>query len=241
MSIPLIDEDLAKAEEAITFAWAAREKPTTFSPVQLDLYKPPGGFLSRLIDWWNTRTYFLCFLNPFLRCMSRHRKIGAIDIDVWKEQLKNPLNTRCPNSMKGVWWLKHNFAPEQLVTVFSDAVFTGTFNEEGTDGYGEWVRPLRYNWTRENSLFGLVFANWGNKETAKVVGRMNLKDGICTVHGKRGEGIQVVYRMNDDEWWKVHYKGNPVSISFEYFPPFIDFFLSANSFSFAGRRGRARS
>merc|ERR1719223_1461358 len=111
--------------------------------------------------------------------------------------------------MKGVWWLKYNFAPEELVTVFSDAVFTGTFNEEGTDGYGEWVRPLRHNWTRENSLFGLVFAIWGNKETAKVVGRMNLKDGICTVHGKRGEGIQVVYRMNDDEWWKVHYKGNP--------------------------------
>lgn len=39
---------------------------------------------------------------------------------------------------------------------------------------------------------------------------MNLKDGICTVHDKRGEGIQVVYRVTEDEWWKVHYGGNPV-------------------------------
>lgn len=111
--------------------------------------------------------------------------------------------------MKGLWWLKYNHAPEELVTIFSDANFIGTFNEDGTDGYGHWERPLRHNWTRDNAFFGLVFSIWGNKETAKAVGRMNLKDGICTLHGAKGEGKQIVYRVNDDEWWKIHYKGNP--------------------------------
>lgn len=203
------DEDLAKAEEAKTFPWDARTKPNEFSPVQLDLFKPPGGILSRLLDWWNTRTYFLCFLNPILRLIAKHKVIDADNKEVWKKQLENPSNSRCPDSMKGLWWLKYNHAPEELVTIFGDATFIGTFNEDGTDGYGHWERPLRHNWTRENAFFGLVFSIWGNKETAKVVGRMNLKDGICTVHGARGEGIQIVYRVNDDEWWKIHYKSNP--------------------------------
>lgn len=112
--------------------------------------------------------------------------------------------------MKGLWWLQYNYAHEELVTIFSDAEFSGTFNEDGTDGYGKWGRPLRTNWTRENTMFGLILSGYAKKNpppTAK--GRMNLKDGICTVHGSSGSGIQVVYRQNDLEWWKVHYKANP--------------------------------
>ena len=56
---------------------------------------------------------------------------------------------------------------------------------------------------------------WGSRKNARFRGRMNLKDGICTIHGKRGEGIQIVYQINDNEWWKVHYNANPVRISVE--------------------------
>ncbi len=209
MRYHLTNEDLAKADEAKTFPWDARKQPEKFEPVQLDLFQP--SFFFKFVDWWNTRTHLLCCLNPCLRWAGNHELIDATDAEVWKEQVKNPSNERCPDSMKGLWWMKYNTGPENLVTIFSDADFTGTFNEEGTDGMGHWTRPLRHNWTRENAIFGLVFSVWGNKESARVEGRMNLKDGICTVHGKRGEGIQVVYRQNDDEWWKIHYSANPVS------------------------------
>ena len=93
--------------------------------------------------------------------------------------------------MKGVWWSHYNCAPEELVTLFSDAEFNGTFNEDGTDGYGEWKRPLKKNWSRHNSLQGLVFSIIGKSPTREVVGRMNLKDGMCTVRkGKGGSGAE---------------------------------------------------
>ncbi len=201
-------EDLEKAEEAKTFPWHARKQPETFEPVQLN---KPNRVRNQFIDWWNTRTLLLFFLNPILRLVANHKIIDATDADVWKDQLKNPSNERCPDSMKGLWWMQYNTAPENLVTIFNDAEFTGTYNEEGTDGFGTWARSLKHNWTRENALFGLVLSIWGNRDTAKVEGRMNLKDGICTVHGLGNEGQQVIYRQNDDEWWKIHYLGNPVS------------------------------
>ena len=209
MTTLFTDEDLAKADDSKKFLWDARKRPKEFKPIQLDMMDD-SFFKFNFIDWWNTRSSLLFPLKPLLRWGSDHKLIDATDMEVWKKQLEQPSNDRCPDSMKGVWWLKYNHAPENLVTIFGDAEFTGTYNEEGTDGYGSWSRALKHNWTRENAFFGLVFSLWGNKESAVAHGRMNLKDGICTVHGSRGENIQVVYRQNDDEWWKVHYAANPV-------------------------------
>lgn len=197
-------EQLQAAEYGKDFAWSARTVPDTFDPVQLET-----GGTSGFCEWWNPRGTFLSCCFPFLRCLSNHQKVDAKDLTEWKKQLANPSNKDCPESMQGLWWLRYNHAPEELVTIFGDGEWKGTFNKEGTRGYGEWSRPLRNNWSRENSLFGLGFSIWGMKETAVVKGRMNLEDGICTVHGARGEGIQIIYRMNDNEWWKIHYAGNP--------------------------------
>ena len=209
MTSQFTEEELAKADYGKDFSWEARAQPEIFDPVQLELFE--ASFLIKFIDWWNTRSSFFCFLNPLLCYCTGHEQIDADDEYVWKKQVTNPSNEKCPQSMKGLWWLKYNHAPENLVTIFSDAEFSGTFNEEGTDGYGEWARTQRHNWTRENAILGSIFSVWGYKESHKVVGRMNLRDGICTVHEKRGEGLQVVYRQNDDEWWKIRYRGNPVS------------------------------
>jgi len=91
--------------------------------------------------------------------------------------------------------------------MFGDAEFDGNFNKEGTDGSGTWSRDLKYNWSRDDSAFGNVVAAFTTG--GGFDGRLNLKDGVATVHGVRGEWIQVVYKMNDNEWWKVHYAGNP--------------------------------
>jgi hypothetical protein len=165
-------------------------------------------------------------------------------ISMWKRQIvDHPLNVNCPESMRGLWWLQWDHAPENLVTIFSDCEWIGMLNENDNNatittnnnnhhhhhdddnddddnvdmnindlqGYGMWTRRLKYNWSRDDSCLGLVFAIWAaNRSESRFWGRMNLKDGICTVHGKRGEGIQVVYRVTEDEWWKVHYGGNPV-------------------------------
>lgn len=163
-------------------------------------------------------------------------------IAMWKKQIVNhPLNSNCPESMRGLWWLQWDHAPENLVTIFSDCEWIGIWDDGHDDdhdenvqhndddnnnddddddnvpnchlkGYGMWSRRLKYNWSRDDSFLGLIFAIWAaNRSESRFWGRMNLKDGICTIHGKRGEGIQVVYRVTDEEWWKVHYSGNPVS------------------------------
>lgn len=146
-----------------------------------------------------------------------------------------PLNQNCPQSIRGLWWLQWDHAPENLVTIFSDCEWIRCFHDDEDHendhsdhhslaavlsserrnpkndlmGYGMWSRRLKCNWTRDDSCLGLIFAIWANWSQARFWGRMNLKDGICTVHDKRGEGIQVVYRVTEDEWWKVHYGGNP--------------------------------
>lgn len=186
------------------YDWKSREIPSNYDPVQLDTFDPPARF----IDWWNTRSTFLCCLFPCLSCISSHKTFDGTDPTVWKKQLENP-NKGVPESMQGLWWLKDNVAHEQLMTIFGDADFVGTYNEDGTDGYGMWYRPFRHNWTRENSMFGHVLGVNGNRGNIKVSGRMNLKDGILTVHTGLGDGNQIVYKVNDEEWWKVHYAGNP--------------------------------
>lgn len=188
------------------YDWKSREIPSNYDPVQLDTFDPPARF----IDWWNTRSTFLCCLFPCLSCISSHKTFDGTDPTVWKKQLENP-NKGVPESMQGLWWLKDNVAHEQLMTIFGDADFVGTYNEDGTDGYGMWYRPFRHNWARENSMFGHVLGVNGNRGNIKVSGRMNLKDGILTVHTGLGDGNQIVYKVNDEEWWKVHYAGNPVS------------------------------
>jgi hypothetical protein len=189
-------EQLKAAEDGKNFAWDARTIPSEFDPVQLET----GPSTSTVVfDWWNTRGTSLCCFFPFLRCLSGNEKVDAKDLTHWKKQLASPSNKDCPESMQGLWWMKYNYGPENLVTIFGDCEWTGTFNKEGTDGFGVWTRRFRHNWSRENSLLGLLFTLMG-KANFFTGGRMNLKDGICTVHGVRGEGNEVVYRVNDNEW-----------------------------------------
>jgi len=120
-------EQLKAAEYGKNFAWDARKIPSEFDPVQLET-GPSGVF-----DWWNTRGSSLCCFFPFLRCLSGHEKVDAKDLTHWKKQLASPSNKDCPESMQGLWWLKYNHAPEELVTIFGDcSKWTGTFNKEGT-------------------------------------------------------------------------------------------------------------
>lgn len=197
-------EQIEASQEGENFAWDARTIPPTFDPVQLDLNDVPAQFT----DWWNTRSPLFCCLFPCGGCLSGHGTIDSTNPDLWKAQLENP-NPGIPESMQGLWWLKYNIAHEELVTIFGDAELTGTFNEEGTDGYGLWAREFRHNWSREKSCFGYVLGINANRGDKKVTGRMNLKEGILTVNTGLGDGNQVIYKVNDNEWWKVHYAGNP--------------------------------
>mmetsp|Transcript_9269 Transcript_9269/g.14012 ORF Transcript_9269/g.14012 Transcript_9269/m.14012 type:complete len:301 (-) Transcript_9269:262-1164(-) len=198
------NDQLEKEKFAKDFQWNARSVPPQFDPVQLDISSTP----LRCLDWWNTRSQLFCCCFSCATCLSGHKTIDGTDPEVWKKQLENP-NPGTPESMQGVWWLKYNIAHEQLVTLFGDANLVGTFNEEGTDGYGMWYRPLETNWSRERSCFGYILG-WNGKRTQRSIsGRMNLKDGILTLHTGKGKGNQLIYKITDNEWWKVHYLANP--------------------------------
>jgi len=200
------ESQLNSAKWAESFAWNARSVPSQYDPVQLKTRKT--RISCSCIDWWNTRSNLFCCFFDCVSCYARNNVFDATDPEVWREQLQNS-NPATPDSMKGLWWLKDNIAHEKLVTIFNDANFEGTFNEDGTDGYGSWNRPLQDNWSRDFSFFGHILAATSKSSGSKATGRMNFKDGICTTHTNGGRGLQIVYRINDDEWWKVHYDGNP--------------------------------
>jgi hypothetical protein len=188
------DEQLEKEKFAKDFQWNARSVPPQFDPVQLDIASTP----LKCLDWWNTRSQLFCCCFSCAACLSGHETIDGTDPEVWKKQLENP-NPGTPESMQGLWWLKYNIAHEQLVTIFADANFVGTFNKEGTDGYGMWYRPLETNWSRERSCFGYILGWNGKRTQSSVTGKVNLKDGIVTVNSGRGAGTQIVYKITDNE------------------------------------------
>lgn len=202
VEISYTDEQLEMDRLARAFPWGKRQVPKTYEAVQLN----KGSITASCLDWWNTRSKIFCCCFPLVACCAKNEVIDATDAEIWKKQLDNPTNPNAPDSYQGLWWLKDNIAHENLVTIFSDAKFVGTFNKEGTDGYGYWEKGLSENWSRDQSCFGLVLGLAATRSANTVTGVMNMKDGICTVDG--GEAAQIIYRINDDEWWKVHYKKN---------------------------------
>lgn len=202
MNAQQMDRQQAAEYAETSYQWGARTVPSEFEPVQLDT-----SIVASCIDWWNVRSKLFCCFFPCMKCIAGNKTYNADDVEIWKKQLELNRNPECPDSMRGVWWLKYNHAHEQLVTIFSDAEFNGTFNKEGTDGLGTWKRPLANSWSRDNTCFGLVLAAAGKITGNEVEGFMNMRDGICTV--KSGVSDQVIYRISDDEWWKIHYEGKP--------------------------------
>jgi len=208
------EEQLAAAEKAKKYPWDFKSKPTKLNTVQLANKKLDFKW----IDWWNTRSDLFCCCFPLAHCVAGDCNcccpisvIDSTDASVWKEQLNKTSssnnNNQCPESMKGVWWLKYNIAHETLVT-FSDSEWVGTFNKEGTDGYGTWSKELRYNWSRDQSAFGYGLQIFGGAKTRKSTGFVNMKDGLWLI---RGEDDQLAFRISDDEWWKVTYNDDTIN------------------------------
>ena len=178
-------------EAAKSYPWDKRTIPQVFSPLQ-ENWKVTCSCL----DWWNTRSPLFCCLFPCAKCYTGATTIDGTDPSVWKEQLEKHQN--CPESMRGLWWLKHNHAHEELVTIFNETDFIGEINEDGTEGVGRWERSLAMNWTRENSCFGYILLMFAKSKDPKVGGLYNLEKGILTLD----PGHQWVYRVNDNEWCK---------------------------------------
>ena len=68
---------------------------------------------------------------------------------------------------------------------------------------------FKNNWSRENSAMGLILASLENHphRQDELEGR-----NLHRAYGKSGSGSkgkQVVYRVTDNYWLKVHYKINP--------------------------------
>jgi hypothetical protein len=184
-------------EKSKSYPWDKRTIPTEFSTVQEKSKMPVS-----CVDWWNTRSPLFCCLFPFAKCYTGAKTVDGTDPSVWKEQLEKHKNG--PESMRGLWWLKYNHAHEQLVTIFNESEFIGTMNKDGTKGHGRWERSLKTNWSRDNTCFGYILAINARAKDPKVGGLYNMDDGILTLD----PGKQWVYRVNDNEWWKIHYEGN---------------------------------
>jgi hypothetical protein len=215
MSETFTPEQLSAEKQGKSYPWDSRQRPETYTPVQLQR-DPLGWKELPCIDWWSTRSKFLNCCFPFAYCcLGKGKKVfdSTNEIEFWKEQLANESSNKCPDSMKGVWWLKDNIAHEKLVTIFSDAEMVGTFNEDGTDGYGTWSRSMHYNWSRDRNCFGYILSLNGKITKSNVNAVMNMKDGKMRVGG---HGDQIVYRVSDDEWWKTHYAAKPGEVGGDY-------------------------
>ncbi len=184
--------------EAREYTWDARSIPEEFSTPQDSTdwacYQCPH------IEWWNTRSPLFCCFFPCFNCYTGAKVVDGTDHTVWKEQLEK--NQNGPESMRGVWWLKYNHAHEQLVMIFNETEFIGEINEDGTDGYGRWLRPLDTSWSRDNTCFGHILVTFAKANKAKVGGMYNMKDGILTMDPP----LQWIFRVNDNEWCKSSYE-----------------------------------
>lgn len=209
--------NLLAEEEARYLYWSQRNPPIKFDPIQIK----QKDLTCKCLDWWNTRSSLFCCCFPVLRCVSAccfDQDIQVIDgksMAIWEKQLKDEVDSRCPEELRGVWWMQYNYAHEQLVLAFSDAEWVG-----GKE-YGLWQKSLRNNWSRDNTCFGHILLMNGAAKNGNAKGSYNLKDGKIWVQSDDGD--QLVYRISEDEWWKIHYEGklmngekNSEKITFQY-------------------------
>ena len=195
-------------EKARNYPWGKRTMPQVFAPLQQN----NKVIASYCCNWWNTRSSLFCCLFPCSNCISGATTIDGTDLTVWRKHLEKHKN--CPESMRGVWWMKYNHAHEELVTIFNETDFIGEFNEDGTEGVGRWERSMKFNWTRDNTCFGhilMLFSSLAKRDSGglNVGGLYNLKEGILTLD----PGHQWVYRVNDNEWCKYLHLRSFVHVS----------------------------
>lgn len=185
--------------------WDAREYPG-YQPAQLDPDKAnvPCSFC----DWWNRRSWLCCCCFPCIQCANGlcnpclAQRVDALDPEIYKKTLEMP--TKCPEELKGVWWLQDNIAAESLVN------FNDSFFEDKGDGNLYWEHDVPQSWLRDYSVFGLCLGTvnaclgitkcaW--KEWQQVVS--------ATFNFEKGKGkfdeFQWVYKINEDEWQKASY------------------------------------
>ena len=198
--------NLLAEEEARSLSWSKRNPPKQFNPIQIKA----DDLTCKWLDWWNTRSPLFSCCFPLLRCISSscfNQEIEVLDAaspSIWEEHLKQQVMSHCPEELRGVWWMQYNYAHEQLVSAFSGAEWIG-----GTE-YGLWRKPLRNYWTRDNTCFGYILLMNGAARNGKTKALYNLKDGKFWIQNSDG-GDQLVYRISEDEWWKIHYEGKLVS------------------------------
>eukprot|EP00440_Ansanella_granifera_P018298 gb/GFBE01019870.1/.p1 GENE.gb/GFBE01019870.1/~~gb/GFBE01019870.1/.p1 ORF type:complete len:304 (+),score=61.53 gb/GFBE01019870.1/:1-912(+) len=204
-------EALATSKE---LPWNAREKPATYNPVQTKPGENQFPMPYSFVDWWSPRSMLLCCCYPAFWCINGRgnpcaggNSVDITDPSIWKEALAQP--TACPDSMKGVWWLKDNLAHECLICLH-DAEWSGDFNSAGTRGIARMRKRMDTLWSREQSAFGKVLqaaATLRSGEEAWVGGLFNFDIG-------KGQQLDAPvpewgFKISEDEYWKAFYYANP--------------------------------
>ena len=194
--------------------WSDREKPSSYEPVQLDAEKFP--LPCSWVDWWSPRSWCCCTCFPLAHCLHGRgnpclvQTVDALDPELYRKTLQLP--TKCPNELRGVWWLQDNIAHETLV-IFNDS-FWEDVDEPGS-GTMFFQHDLPQTWLRDLSMFGLILGignawqspcqnTWAQEWQSYVPMYFNFNEGKGVF-----KPTSWLFRVTEDEWQKPDYAAAP--------------------------------
>lgn len=81
---------------------------------------------------------------------------------------------------------------------------------QGTSGLGTFHRNLHYGWSRDHSCFGYILQANGAVDTGELFAEVNLDQGKMKINES-----EWLFRVTEDEWWKVNFKPDGILIDFD--------------------------
>lgn len=123
--------------------WEVDAKLPDYDPPQI---KPKWLTTCHCINWYGKRSpWFPCFNKVCLCCLCSEQ-ILLTDEKTWVPQMLKSIHPRCPNELKGIYWLRDHIQALTLLT-FHDCDWS---NPQKTR------RNLNSNWVKANTTWGVL-------------------------------------------------------------------------------------
>ena len=130
--------------------------PEVFDPPQAYTFY---GYKHSLLLWWSRRTFPLCqpLVRPLIPCCSPTKMTGAIDDKdqsiYWDLLGPSPDSSKIPSAFRNtIFWTDFNSVPETLVSMNR-----WSWRSQTPEGRVIGLGSLKYDWTRDRTLWGLGF------------------------------------------------------------------------------------
>eukprot|EP00929_Paragymnodinium_shiwhaense_P105111 TRINITY_DN7001_c0_g1_i1.p1 TRINITY_DN7001_c0_g1~~TRINITY_DN7001_c0_g1_i1.p1 ORF type:complete len:350 (-),score=62.00 TRINITY_DN7001_c0_g1_i1:560-1546(-) len=147
------------------FNWEAfyakkRPVPSTYDPVQLQWKLPPCFFTQTSGCCAQPVVPCCCAWSMYACCNPKAQKVSLLETEAWFPKMLGYTNPRCPERLRGIWWMSDNQVNQEVLMTFEDA---------------DWIddsaclKQDYENWTRTPSCFGIILITQNYAKRGKMV------------------------------------------------------------------------